>query len=351
MKKKKIIKNINIHNKRYKAKRYTRKKHINKKNKKRFWSPLTKGLFKSLVIIFLIICILLLNDKEGKYNILKNIINNKNNSNSYFSCVIAMAKLENKYVREFVEYYKKIGLDKIYLADDNSLKSEKLSDVLQDYIDEGFVEIMDVRGKGYTQKLFFQNSFKILRPKCKWMLYFDIDEFLEFVNKNKTINNYLSEDKFNKCEVIKINWIMYVNEDLLYYDNRTLQERFTTPTYYEKEVRTVKSIVKNDSRRNPWIKTVPHEPYKGLYSCNSIGDPSPYNGGRIFPPILSYCYIKHYYYKSVEEFAYKLKKGFDGAPHNVEKKLKLYFQFNKYSKEKVELFEKILNTTLEWISK
>ena len=69
------------------------------------------------------------------------------------------------------------------------------------------------------------------------------------------------------------------------------------------------------------------------------------------PPILSYCYIKHFYYKSVEEFGYKLKKGFDGAPHNVEKKLKLYFQFNKYSKEKVELFEKILNTTLEWISK
>ena len=32
--------------------------------------------------------------------------------------------------------------DKFFIADDNSLNSEKISDILQDYIDEGFVEIL-----------------------------------------------------------------------------------------------------------------------------------------------------------------------------------------------------------------
>ena len=40
-----------------------------------------------------------------------------------------MAKLENKYVRELVSYYKIIGLDKFFMADTNLLNSEKLSDV------------------------------------------------------------------------------------------------------------------------------------------------------------------------------------------------------------------------------
>ena len=61
------------------------------------------------------------------------------------------------------------------------------------------------------------------------MLYFDIDEYLEFVDKNITINDHLSQDRFNKCEVIKIIWVMYINDDLLYYDNRPLEERFPYP--------------------------------------------------------------------------------------------------------------------------
>ena len=309
-------------------------------------------LFKQiLTTIFLIINILIfINEKRIN---LKRINNNKYTKkiDSFFSCFITMAKLENKYVRELVSYYKKKGLDKFYMADDNALNSEKLSDVLQDYIDEGFVEIMDLRGKGFTQKKFFQYSFEKLKSKCKWMLYFDVDEYLEFVNKSITINDYLSQDRFNKCEVIKINWVMYKNEDLLYYDNRSLQERFKTPTYFKTQVRTVKSIIRNDSRRNPWLIFVPHEPAKGLNSCNSIGEYSPFSGGMIYPPILSYCYLKHYNYKSVEEYGLKIKKGFDGAPYDVIFKIKSYFEKNKYSKEKVEIFEKILNYNFSWLHK
>ena len=119
-------------------------------------------------------------------------------------------------------------MDKFYIADDNLLNSKKLSDILQDYINEGYIEILDIREKNFTQTYYFVYPFDRYKYKCKWMLYFDIDEHLEFVDKKITINDYLSQDRFKKYEVIKINWVMYTNtnENLLYYDNRTLKERF-----------------------------------------------------------------------------------------------------------------------------
>ena len=264
-----------------------------------------------------------------------------------------MVKLENKYAREVVEYYKKLGLDKFFIADDNSLNSEKISDVLQDYIDEGFIEIFDIRDQHFTQTYFFEFSFDKYKSRCKWMLYFDVDEYLEFTDKKITINDYLFQDRFDKCEVIKINWVMYINDDLLYYDNRPLQERFPTPTYVKENVRTVKSIVRSDSRRNPWIRnSAPHEPAPGLYSCDSLGNYSPYNSGTIYPPILSYCYLKHYHYKSVEEYVFKIKKGlYNGTKIDVNEKIQVYFERNKYSKVKMELFEKMLNKSFKWLHK
>ena len=177
--------------------------------------------------------------------------------------------------------------------------------------------------------------------------------YLEFIDKTMKINNYLSQERFNKWEIIKVNWVIYINEDLVYYDNRTLKERFPTPTYIREDVRTVKTIVRNDSKRNPWIKnSSPHEPAPGLYSCNSIGDSSPYNFGMIDPPILSYYYLKHYGHKSTEEFEYKIKKGlYVGGKYNIRDRIDFYFQRFKFTKEKLELLEKILNQTFDRLQK
>ena len=44
-------------------------------------------------------------------------------------------------IREFIEYYLKLGVEKFYLADENEDFVENLSDVLDDYIKKGIVEI------------------------------------------------------------------------------------------------------------------------------------------------------------------------------------------------------------------
>ena len=302
---------------------------------------INKFAIKNLIaFIFILLSLLMIIEK-------RKIINKLNNSFSYFSCFITIAKLENKYVRELVEYYIKLGIDKFYIGDDNTLNSEKISDVLQDYIKNEYVEILDIRNQNFTQQYFFEYTFDIYKSKCAWILYFDIDEYLEFSNKNLTIKKYLSQKRFNQCDVIKLNWLMFYDNNLLYYDNRSLQTRFPKPNFYKEDMRTVKSIVRGNSKRNPWINNSgPHEPAPGLRECNSLGEKSVYGGGMQDPPIYKYAYLKHYSIKSTEEFGYKIKKGlYNGGKFDIDNRINYYFKHNKFTFEKLSILEKIFNTT------
>ena len=50
------------------------------------------------------------------------------------------------YASEFVEHYKKIGYDKIFIYDNNDIGDEKFEDVLNEYISNKFVTLIDYRG-------------------------------------------------------------------------------------------------------------------------------------------------------------------------------------------------------------
>jgi hypothetical protein len=66
-------------------------------------------------------------------------LSNKKKDN-YFACFSGMGKLENRYVRELIEYYLNLGVEKFILGDNNDPNTEKLSDVIQDYINDGTVD-------------------------------------------------------------------------------------------------------------------------------------------------------------------------------------------------------------------
>ena len=168
---------------------------------KNFFEKKKKNFFFSMKSCYLIkiVCVVLL---FNLFFIIKRIELYKNDNKSYFVCFCTMAKLENRYLRDAVEYYLKLGFEKIILGDDNLLNSEKLSDTIQDYINQGKVDIIDIREKYLSQMEYFIMSYNKYKNRCKWMAYFDIDEYLEFTDKNMTIKDYLSKDVFNKCEAI-----------------------------------------------------------------------------------------------------------------------------------------------------
>lgn len=60
--------------------------------------------------------------------------------------VLACAKLENNYLREWVEWYKNLGFTNVIIYDNNDPDGERFEEVIDDYIKEGFVIVEDIRG-------------------------------------------------------------------------------------------------------------------------------------------------------------------------------------------------------------
>ena len=109
----------------------------------------------------------------------------------YYSCLFAPSKHENLYIREFIEYYLKLGVEKFYFADDNPENVENLSDVIDDYIKKGIVDIDYIHERNFSALGLTEYAFQSIKFRCKWILIFDADEFLEFTNKSMTLRTYL----------------------------------------------------------------------------------------------------------------------------------------------------------------
>ena len=67
--------------------------------------------------------------------ILKIIFKLYNNSSSRTKTVICViAKKENKYIKEFIEHYIYLGINKILLYDNNDIEGENFDNILISYI-------------------------------------------------------------------------------------------------------------------------------------------------------------------------------------------------------------------------
>ena len=94
------------------------------------------------------------------------------------TALCAIGKNENDYILEFVEWYYNLGFTKLFLYDNNDVDGERFEDVIGDYISNGFVEIIDYRGKKVCQLEAYNECYKAHNSEYDWMAFFDCDEFL-----------------------------------------------------------------------------------------------------------------------------------------------------------------------------
>ena len=57
------------------------------------------------------------------------------------TALIVIGRQENRYCREFIEHHLKVGIDHIFVLDNNRQGEDHFEDVLQDYIEAGKVTI------------------------------------------------------------------------------------------------------------------------------------------------------------------------------------------------------------------
>lgn len=68
------------------------------------------------------------------------------------------------------------------------------------------------------------------------------------------VKDFLIEKKFNKCQSIYLNWIIHTDNNFIYYDNRTLYERFPE-IYINKNYCNGKTIIKGNIENIDMKKT------------------------------------------------------------------------------------------------
>lgn len=265
-----------------------------------------------------------------------------------------IAKMENDYIRFFVEYYQRLHFDKVIIYDNNDPDGEKFEDVINDYIQSGFVKIIDFRGRKVAQLSAYQNCYDRFNKQYDWIAFFDVDEFLTFSDGSDDIHDFLNQEKFLPYQLMHINWKVYGDNDLLDNDGRNVVERFFEPLpnntrmYYKDlpENNHIKSIVRGGLSYVRWIRT-PHTPICIYYhSCNPLGEPVNTNS-----PFQNYdfsvAFIRHYSTKTIGEWVRnKMKRGIpDRSEDNWKNILNLdfFFRYNKKTEEKLKYAESILN--------
>ena len=319
-------------------------KSIHKKPKSYFFIILKRNIIKYIYIIILFSIFLLFNNSFILDIIYTFLL--KYTSRNIKVGLCAVGKGENLYAKEFVNYYKKLGYNHIFIYDNNPPKGERFEDVIQEEINSNFVSIIDVRRKIIPQCFAYRDCYSKNSKNFDWLSFFDFDEFLEVTPKARTIQEFLGNKRYDKCVNVKINFLYYTDNDLLYYDPRPLQVRFTKPCYKCYNNMVIKSTVRGGLDKNYWaIGCTPHTSHANYTSCNSLGEVIHHKSGVVKPPIFLYARLKHYYSKSLQEYVNKSKRGDAFIPTywnqgRKMQKFRHYFLYSNRTKEKEELLKK-----------
>ena len=266
-----------------------------------------------------------------------------------------IAKMENEYIRFFVEYYKNLHFDKIFIYDNNDPAGERFDEVINDYIESRLVEIVDYRGRTVVQLAAYQDCYDRHGREYDWIAFFDCDEFLTFADGTDDIHLFLRQDKYLPFQVMHINWMVFGDSGQLDNDGRDITERLTTAIAFDtkswagdyRENCFVKSLVRGGLSKVVW-NVDPHTPRSIYYKCcNAEGENVKLNS-PIQEDHYQTAYLRHYSTKTVGEWVCnKMQRGFpDQSEESWQRLLSLdmFFRYNKRTAEKVAYAEMMMTT-------
>lgn len=249
-----------------------------------------------------------------------------------------IAKKENLYINEFVKHYIGLGIDRIYLFDNND-KEEK--DVLS-FIDSKYLDKVEcIRKNGIhfeaMQLAFYNEFYQKYGNTFDWCLFCDIDEFLV---GTKDIKKWLQNDNLKNAKQIRI-WMK------LFGDDNLIERDMSIPVHEALKIPVEKC--KNDSYfwghkfiirgglENVEINSAHYASYKN----GEIVEQYLMNGTKVdfkisFKKPYRNIVLNHYRTKTLKEFCeQKINRG-DCFFEKREIDFKYYFIQNQITKEKIK---------------
>lgn len=144
------------------------------------------------------------------YKIKLNLIFPREKRNlKYNVSVCAIFKDEAKYLREWIEFHKIVGIEHFYLY--NNFSTDDYLSVLTPYIDSGLVTLIDwpvMQG----QMSAYRNCVERFQNETQWIGFIDIDEFV-CPNSFDKIGDFL--EQFKKRPIVIIYWRYFGSSGIL----------------------------------------------------------------------------------------------------------------------------------------
>lgn len=264
------------------------------------------------------------------------------------TCVCAIAKMENNYIREWVEHYKNLGFSVIVIFDNNDEDGEHLDEAIGDYMKSGDVIVVNARGKKNYQGEAYLSFYRGLNADFDWIAFFDIDEFLVLDPKYNSISDFLRDEMFSNADLIRVSWRMMSDSGHIRVENGdySLVKRFVEPS--KNGNMWTKAIVRGGIN-DFWFNTKDTEASPHLVRClgvtnavntcgvhvsnNSIRESMTHENAR----------LDHYSMKTIEEFVKnKIKKGWAiNLDENLLEK-KMFFSLNDWTQEKEDVYNELI---------
>ncbi len=257
--------------------------------------------------------------------------------------VCAIAKNEHLYINEWVKHYLDIGVDKVYIYDND----DKDSDFIGQYINRKYADrvvIYNYRGlkKEGLQNIAYTNFYINHRNTFDYCLYCDIDEFLMGVDNIKT---WLATIK---APQVRIKWRLFGDDDIIKRDTRigvkdffknVITESLTNDLKRKNNLENQGKFIIKGGLTDIYFPSV-HYAKKittdtTQLSCLPSGKPcesgveikEDYSGETIF--------LNHYMTKTLDEFINQ-KLNRNDAVFNKSLKLDYFWRINKKTQQKLD---------------
>ncbi len=167
-------------------------------------------------------------------------------SPKYYIAITALFRDEARFLKEWIEFYKLIGVEHFYLF--NHLSTDNYMEVLEPYIIEGIVELSTLNyepkneAEWYelVQQAAYLNLTKSIQNEVEWLIIVDTDEFLYPIKENSLNKVFKNYDAYAS---LSVNWRKFGSNNVQrIQENELMIEKLITKDSIPDL--TVKSIVK-----------------------------------------------------------------------------------------------------------
>jgi hypothetical protein len=210
------------------------------------------------------------------------------------TALVCIAKNEDNYIQEWIDYHIKLGFDTIFVYENNWRCKINHPQVVKIPLDG---EVM--------QFLAYNHFLTLHRKGYDWVGFIDVDEFL-VLTEDKSVKNFF--ERFNDKPGVGVNWFFFGDNNLDKVTNKeySLLKRFTKrQSSSDKHIKTFLNLnIIKDVR---------------MYVHNSNVQISDQNSNLFSGPFCENCSTKyarlnHYFSKTMQEFKEKVDRGRADSP-------------------------------------